>query len=500
MLGVVPGVALTMLHSTMLDLPRADVVAALDSDRYRIQWIVGSYLLGGAAGMALTGFCGAHFGLRRSYAAAVLLFALAAGACGFVGEVVWMTPWRLLQGLGMGLAISSGMVLIWRAFPRHREFAMAIYGMCVYLPALAGAILGGLLTAWASWRWIFWFNLPLGLLVVGVAAWLLPPDPPRDPGPQPAPFDLVGFALLVCWIGTLNVVLDLGQYWGWLNSPFFVPWLAGFVVSFALFIVWGILAPHPLISLRPFALRNFALGLGIKALFSINLYLLVGLLTGYMINLRGYQWWQGGLVLLPALLTMAAGVAGGVALGNDANRKPRMLLALAVMVLATWQLAGLDLFTSKCRQALLWAVWGAGAGLLVGPALLTVFEDLTPQQATQGAGIFNIVRALPAFAAHGLLATLLVQRTDAHFDLLRQTVTSNRPQLETVYRQSSRYFTDQGSSPAIRGKQAQAVLGRWVHANARAFALQDVLRVLAVGTAAGLGLIVFVRRPGGIAA
>ena len=365
MLAVLPGLALTMLHSTMLDLPRADVVAALDSDRYRIQWIVGSYMVGSATGMALTQFAGSRVGLRAAYLLALGLFTVAGSACGFMSEVLWLAPLRLLQGFGTGLLISTGMVMLWRAYPRRRALAMALYGMAVYVPALAGAPLGGFLTASLSWRLIFLLNLPFGVLI-GTLAWCLLPVERSAPAPR-SRMDWIGLVLLVSWIVPLNVVLDLGQYWGWLGSPLLVSWLAGLIVAFPAFVAWGIWHARPLINLRVLALPHFSLGLAIKVLFSINLYVLVGVLSGYMIQLRGYQWWQGGLVLLPAVATMLLGVLVGIAVGNDGNRRLRMGLGLGLMCVAVALVASIDVYTAKEWQAARVALWGFGAGLVAGP-------------------------------------------------------------------------------------------------------------------------------------
>lgn len=494
MLAVLPGLAVTSLHATALDLPRADLIDALDSDRYRVQWIFGTYLVGSATGMALTKFLGSRLGLRATYLLAIALFTAGAGACAGITEVAWLAPVRAVQGFGNGLVLATGMVLVWRAFPVRKELAMALYGMSVYLPALAGAPLGGLLTAWLSWRLVFLVNLPLGGLVAATAWRVLPPDRPAEPAPER--FDWLGLGLLLAWVSCLNVVLDLGQYWGWLHSPFFVPWFVGLVVALAAFVAWGVWGRDPLINLRPLAVPHFALGLGIKVLFSINLFVLVGLLAGYQITLRGYQWWQGSLVLLPALATMALGVVAGVAVGNDGNRKARMFLGLALMATATWLLAALDVYTAKGWLTLHLAVWGAGAGLVVGPALLTAFEGLTNEQTLRTAGVFNILRSLPVFLVAGTLATLLTQRTDAHFDTLRQDIRYNRPVVAQALRAPAQHYVQRGSGRGTAGKQAHATLARWVHGNARAFALQDVLRLLALVPAAGLLLVPLVRVAG----
>jgi DHA2 family multidrug resistance protein len=150
--AVLPGVVLTMLDAASLDLPRNDITQALNSDKYRIQRIFSAYLIGSASGMCLTGFLSGRLGLRWSYLLGLAAFASMAGLCALVSEVVWMTPLRFVQGFGTGLTVSAAMVLLLRSFPDRRALAMAVYGMGVYLAALAGPTLGGLLTYEHSWR------------------------------------------------------------------------------------------------------------------------------------------------------------------------------------------------------------------------------------------------------------------------------------------------------------------------------------------------------------
>ncbi|MFN4258469.1 MAG: MFS transporter [Gemmataceae bacterium] len=491
LIATLPGVSLAMLHSAMIDLPQADIIDALDTDRYRFHWIQGTYLVGAASGMALTRFVAGKIGLRLAYLSGLLLFCFMAFPCGVVDDVMQMAPLRVGQGLGMGLLVAAAMVLLWRELPGLADRAMACYGLTVYFSAMLGASLGGAFTALYSWRLIFLINLPLGLLIVALAYHLLPEDRPREASPPR--FDLLGFCLLVSWIASLNAVLDMGQYWGWLTSPFFVPWLAGLVVALVGFIVWGALGAEPLISLRPFRLRDFSLGLGIKCLFSINLYVLLMLLSNYMISLRGYQWWQGALVLLPGLATMGLAVIVAQLVAGRTQRRSRMAIGLAVMATATWQLSALDLYTSKYELALKFATWGIGAGLVLVPVMVTTFEGLTPAQLTTGAGIFNIARSLPAYTAGTILVTLLARTTDFYSDILGRHITHNRPIVEQVLRQSERHFAERGSPAFFSSQQARALLAKWVKANATAYAYQHVLRYLAWCPVLALLLVPFVQ-------
>jgi len=493
LLAVLPGLVMTALHATMLVVPKADFIDALDSDRYRIQWITGAYIVGTAAGMAMTRFLGSRLGLRRAFLVGILCFTLGATVCGWLSAVIWMAPVRCLQGYGNGLIISVGMVLFWRAFPHHKGLAMALYAMAIFAPELAGASIGGLLTTLLSWRLTFFLMFPLGCVSAFTAWRFLPRDEPTDEAP--VSLDLIGLALLLSWIATMSVVLDMGQYWGWFASPDFVPWFVAFVVCFGGFTAWGIWAPQPLIGLRVLAVRSFALGVGIKVLFTINLEVLIRLLANYMVNLRGYQWWQAALVMAPALATMVLGITTGVLLGTNRNRKVRMALGLVIMAGATAAFTTVDVYTAKGVQAAYMGVWGAGAGLLVGPALLTAFEGLTTEQTLGAAGLFNIMRSLPAFAIGAVLTVLLTRQTDAQFDVLRQNIRYNRPIVAQAYPQPERHFTARGSPEAVVGKQAQSALRQWVHANSRAFAFQGIFEYLALVPAVGLVLVLLVRVP-----
>src|SRR5262249_17908273 len=160
-------------------------------------------------------------------------------------------------------------------------------------------------------------------------------------------------------------------------------------------------------NLRVLALPQFALGLFIKILFSISLYVLVHFLSGYMIQLRGYQWWQGGLVLLAGVATMLLGILVGISVGNDGNRRLPMGSGLLLMCLAVALLARVDVYTAKQWQAACVALWGFGAGLVAGPALLTTFEGLSDEEILRTAGIFNVCRSIPVFFVSGFLAIFL---------------------------------------------------------------------------------------------
>jgi hypothetical protein len=211
-----------------------------------------------------------------------------------------------------------------------------------------------------------------------------------------------------------------------------------------------------------------------------------------MIQLRGYQWWQGGLVLVGGVAAMLLGILVGAGVGNDGNRRLRMGSGLSLMCLAVALLARVDVYTARGWQAACVALWGLGAGLVAGPALLTTFEGLSDEEALRTAGLFNVCRSIPVFFVSGLIAVLLTQRTDAHFDYLRQTVQYNQPAVAETLRNTESRFVERGYPAVTATRQAHATLGMWTRANARASAVRDVLLMLALAPALGLVLVLFV--------
>lgn len=494
--GVLPAVWLAMLHGAVLDLPHADVVDALHADRYRIYWLVGSYLFGGATGMAMTGFWASRLGLRRTLLLFVVVFSCASALCATVSSPETMAPWRLIAGYAMGLIISPGMLILWREFPSDEELAMTLYGMGVYLSAISGILLGGVLLYWFTWRALFLVQLPLGAAVAVLSARFLPKDGP--PSTPPPPFDLIGLFVFAAWVFTMIIVLAFGHYWGWLDSPIFVPWFVAFVLAVVGFIGWGLLASNPLINLRPLRERNFGLGLAVKALFSINVFVLLAHLSGYMIGMRGYQWWQGGLVISPALLGMGATMLAGAHWGRDPSRKLRIFAGMAVMALVTWRLAAIDLYTSKFWIAGWLGLWGMGAGLAIGPTMLTIFYGLPREMLSHAAGVFNILRTLPVFVVGGLLSIGLTRGADLEFHRLRERITYDRPVVNLTLEAVESHLAARGRPPQVRRAEARAVVAHWVHLNAKVFATGSVLQMLAIITAGSLFLIPLLRPPGAV--
>ncbi len=494
-LGVLPGVWITQFHETLLEVGTQDLTDALASDRYRMIWVTGPYLVGAATGMAMTSFFSTRFGLKNTFIGAMVLFGLASALSAFAGSAEAMSPSRLAAGFGTGLAICAGMLVLWREFPRDGELAMTLYALGVFIAPIAGFIVGGLLLAsLGDWRIAFWVALPTAALAAVLARVLLPGDAPPRGAPRP-PFDLFGLTVFTAFVVTMIPTLRFAHYWGWFDSPVFTVWATGWFLSSVAFIGWGLLARAPLIDLRPLGVRNFGVGLAVKALLATELFALLQLVAGYSVTLRRYQWWQAALIALPALLTASAAMFAGARWGRDDTRKARIFLGALVASLATWRVAGLDLFESKFVTAAWLGVWGAGFGLSIGPTMLTIFHGLPPAVQANAAGVFNILRGLPVFMATMLLGVFLTWATDYEFDTLRQTVHAEEPIVRATLERQRAHARSVGARTTTAATDGRLMLARWTHRNARASALEDTLLALALLSASALLIVPLLRPP-----
>ena len=276
--------ALTTLASSAFYVARTDLIDALATDVYRIHWATGGYLLGGASGMALTRTATALWGSRRTFQLGLLLFAVGSAAAALCNAVWTMTPARIVEGLGVGLVVVSVISILWKLFPERKGAAMGFYAVGIHLAAVFGPVVGGLVVYYGSWRWVFAVNAPPALLILLLAELLVDDDRPVE-RVRPS-LDWAGLALLNGWIGSLFVCLVMGQYWGFLTSLDFSVWLTVFATTAVGFVAWELSTLTPLIYLRVFRIRSYSTGLLVKAIYSANMFTVLGLAGGYMVDLQ----------------------------------------------------------------------------------------------------------------------------------------------------------------------------------------------------------------------
>ncbi|RMF81067.1 MAG: DHA2 family efflux MFS transporter permease subunit, partial [Nitrospirae bacterium] len=302
--------------------------------------------------------------------------------------------------------------------------AMGVFGLSASFAPALGPALGGLITETLSWRWVFYVNVPTGLLDIALV-WLLLEN--RRPAERPPRFDWIGFSLLAVAVSSLIVVAGKGQELGWLTSEFIFRLVVVMALSGVAAALWLALAPNPLFSRRVLGARPFRLGLWSMALLSINAYGFFLLLPVFLQRIHGYTTLQSGLILLPGALLSALVTVFAGALSDRFNPKWIAVPCLLVMAAASW-LFHADVDTPHRLLVLDYVAWGAFVGATFAPVTVIALGTLEERDISDGSTLLNIVRLITGSIGSAYATTLLTSRTDRFYTGLADRLDWGRAQ------------------------------------------------------------------------
>ncbi|MBW7886612.1 MAG: DHA2 family efflux MFS transporter permease subunit, partial [Caldilineaceae bacterium] len=379
------------LDTTIANVALPHMQGTMGATQDQISWVLTSYIVAAAIFMPLTGFLTARWGRKRIFMWAVVGFTMASMLCGAAQSLNQIVLFRLLQGVfGASLVPLSQAVLL-DTYPRERHgSAMAMWGVGVMVGPILGPSLGGWLTEYYNWRWVFYINLPFGLLAwFGLAAFVH--ETPIDRSRR---FDLLGFGLLSLSIGALQMMLDRGESLDWFASPEVITEaiLAG--MALYLFIAHMFTHEHPFIEPGLFKDRNFSVGLLFIFIVGVILLATMALLPPFMQNLMGYPVIDVGYLLAPrGVGTMIAMMAVGK-LSGKVDVRHMILLGLMLTSLSLWEMTlfntdinGWDIVRTGITQ-------GLGLGFIFVPLSTITFATLAPRYRNEGTALFSLMRNL----------------------------------------------------------------------------------------------------------
>jgi DHA2 family multidrug resistance protein len=397
------------LDSTIANVALPYMQGAVSATPDQVTWVLTAYIAVAAIVTPATGFLERRLGRRRLFLVAVAGFVLASMACGAAGSLGGIVTFRAFQGaFGAPLVPLSQAVLL-VAYPLEaRGRAMAIFGMGVMLGPIIGPALGGWLTDAYSWRWVFYVNLPIGVLaLLGLSIFLR-----RQEMESPEPFDLFGFATLGLAVAALQVMLDRGQQLDWFASREIRVEAALAALGLYTFVVHTATAgPHPFLPPALFRDRNFVVGQILIFVVGAVLYGSLALLTPYLETLMGYPVLTAGLVTAPRSL---GAMAAMVLVGRLSGLVDARLLILAGFAVTAYALHAMALFTPDVSERAIVVtglVQGVGFGLVFPPLSTLTFATLRPELRTQGTGLFSLVRDLGSSIGISVATVLLARLT-----------------------------------------------------------------------------------------
>src|SRR5499427_7001197 len=401
---VVLGSIMTILDATIVNVALPTLGREFGTSISVIQWVPTIYLLAFASVIPLTGWASERFGARRVWLVSLAVFMLGSLLCGLSGSVTELIVFRVLQGLGGGMIIPVGQAILARAAgPARIGRVMSIVGVPLLIGPIAGPVIGGAIVGSASWRWIFFVNLPVAAAALVLALWLLPAVPAR----RQARLDVLGLVLASGGIAALIYGLGRVATGGASHGP--VPLVAvvagiGLVASFC---IHALRAPHPLIDVRLFARRGFAaaaltnLVLGM-ALFGVSL-----LLPLYFEIVRGRTPLQTGLLLVPQGLGAALAMPVAGAMTDRIGARPVVVTGIGLALAGTAAYTQITAVTPYAYLAAGLLVIGAGLGATITPSMAAAFQSAGRESIASATSAIGTIQRVAGSLGTALLAVTL---------------------------------------------------------------------------------------------
>jgi DHA2 family multidrug resistance protein len=457
-----------------------------------MSWVITSYLAANAVVIPASGWLTALFGRRRFYLICTVTFTASSFLSGIAPNLEFLVAMRILQGLGGGPVIPMTQAIMWEIFPlEQRGTAMAVWGTGIMMAPILGPTLGGYIADNWSWRWIFYINLPIGILAFFmVSAFLF--DAPFHRRPRHV--DVVGIVLMVLGFGCLQLVLDLGERRDWFDSAFILTCAVLTVCMLAGFVIRELLAAEPILDLTVFGDRNF--GLGTLAIFLVGLgfnssLLLVALYTQ---NVLGYDAWTSGLTLAPGGLgTMIALMISG----RLVSRMDQRVMLAGGCLLAT---VALWLMTQVASNMDFWSLaWprflqGFSQGFIFVPLQALTLATIPTERLGNSTAAYNVARNIGGSVGVAVVTTLLARRSQQHQATLASHVDVWNIGVAERLREWTAIFVAQGADTFTAGRRAVAMLYREMLTQAHILSYADDFWLLLTVYTSVLLLIPFMRR------
>jgi DHA2 family multidrug resistance protein len=469
----------TTIANVALPYMQGSVAASQDE----IAWVLTSYIAAAAIMTPPTGFFAARFGVKRTFLVSVAGFTIASMLCGMAQSLLQIVAFRILQGVfGAALVPLSQSVLL-DIYPIERQgSAMAWWGVAIMAGPVLGPVLGAWLTYNYEWRYVFYINLPVGILTfLGMVAFL--PAAERNDGVK---LDWFGFGTLSIAIGAMQILLDRGEEKDWFGSGEI--WIETIIAvsAFYLFLVHTFTTKAPFVRPSLFRDRNFTAGMIFIAIVGLTYYASLALQPPYLQNLLGYPVVTAGLVMGPrGIGTMAAMLLVGRLVGRVSIRT----LLAAGLALTGWSLYAMTGWTPDVSQmtiVVLGVVQGAGLGLLFLPLSVATLSSLPSEQRADGSALFSLARNIGSSVGISAVNALLVANTQVnHADISRHVTAVNRTLNEPTIAQYWNPVTAAG----------RAALDAVVTRQAEIIAYIDNYKLLMIATLIAIPLLIVFKKP-----
>jgi DHA2 family multidrug resistance protein len=499
-LSVTFGTLMGTIDTSIVNVALPQMRGAVGATVQEITWVSTGFVIATVIVMPLTAFLGRLFGQKRVYLASLALFVAGSALCGMATSLVQLVAFRVLQGLGAGALQPTEQAILRQTFPPEEQgMAMAVFAMAVMVGPAVGPTLGGYIVDHWHWSWIFFINLPVGLLgLLMVTRFVEEPEDIRAANRAAAAaqrrnMDWAGIALLATGLAALQYVLEEGQRDDWLDSRTIVALAAVAAVALAAFVWRELTAPAPAVNLRLFSDPVFVSGTLVGAVMFAMLMASMFLLPLFMQELLGFTAMQSGLALVPRVAVMM--VATPV-VGRLYNRvSPRLLVAVGVLAVAlgSWDLGHLTLQTTSAGVVRAILVQGLGFAFLFVPLTTAALSGVPRARLADATGLNSLLRQVGGSVGLALFATLLSRYQVAGRAAIVAHLAPERPAVQERLAALASGFAARGLDAVSARLAALRALAGGVERQAATLAFEKTFLLSAIVFVCVLPLLLFLK-------
>lgn len=493
--AVALGALLEIIDTSIVNVALTDMATSLDATIAETSWIVSSYAVANVIILPLSAWLGHRFGQKRYFLFSLVGFVGASVLCGLSTSLPMLIIARVLQGLMGGGLLAKAQSILFQVFPREQQaMAQAFFGIVVISGPAIGPTLGGFLVTNVDWRWIFFINLPIGLLAISMVWAALPKDPPK-PAKYP-PIDYIGILLLAVGLGCLQTFLEEGNRNDWFESTEMSALALFSALGIIFFIYRELTTPHPAVNLRVLRYRSLWAGSIMSIVLGVALYGALFAIPIFAQQIMGMTPLDVGMMLLPSALAAAFMMpVAGVLLSK--KMPPRIGLVIGSMILATTLFMLTPLTPQTGEDDFFWPLLIRGMGMvfLFLPLNMSTLAPIPKHDVAAATGFFNLTRQLGGSIGVAWLSTMLTNRVAIHKAALVEHLVSNDPAV--IERVSTYAHALQAKGMTVLDAQhgAVAIMDRVVTGQASVLAFADTFWYVAVLVLAMIPLVFVLGKP-----
>ena len=485
-----------IIDTSVANVALPHMQGSLNAGTDEVTWVLTSYLVSNAVVLPMTGWLARLFGRKRFLMTCIILFTLSSLLCGAAPNLATLIVFPVLQGAAGGALIPISQAILMETFPPHqRGMAMAIFGVGAMFGPIVGPALGGWITDNLNWRWIFYINLPIGLIATIMCAFFIFDPAYLRRGGQAIKIDYWGLLLLTTGMGGLQVVLDKGQQDDWFSSSFIVTFSVIAVVSLVALVWVELTNEHPIINLRLFKNISFSAGNFIMFVVGFCLYSSIVLIPLFLQTLMGYSATDAGMVLAPGgVATLITMPFVGAALAKRDGRKI-VMIGLLIGAFAMFLMQRLSLEASYWSFVWPRVILGVGLAMIFVPLTTVTLSTIPKPEMGNATGMFNLLRNIGGSVGIAISATLLARLEQFYQTTLAANVTPYSSTWQMRFTGLKQTLVTKGVASAQADQTALGMVYGMVRRQAGALAFNRIYFIIGLAFLSILPLLLLLKRP-----